>query len=267
MKETWKKLCAALIVGSMALPLSGQTGEIMPITSMDQGPAATEVTATGKCEIRRGFAEVICAEITADQKPAVEEEASHDASPYKEKTCWAQIILVLPEGRGLSRFDFALKANGEVYPCMAVAFGDTPYSMAKESWILAKERDAKIPVRLLFAVSNAQIQGNDGSKLVSLTLERVLPGVTSKIGADVLQFRLMPAEKPLTTAEEAKKYADEKGGSYGMTYAHMTTGKQSAAPAAPATPAPAAQQAATPATPAPAAKPAAPASTPSFITF
>ncbi|MBO5681494.1 MAG: hypothetical protein J6T08_07260, partial [Lentisphaeria bacterium] len=236
---------------------------------------AAEVPAVGTFKIRKEFAEVICAEIVADKKPVLNDVNPHDVSPYGDKTCWAQIILMLPEKRGLSRFDFVLKASGETYPCLAVALGDTVYSMKDEFWQLPAQRDPQVPVRLLFAVSPNRILGNDGSLLVPLTLERTFADVASRIGSDTVRFRLVPAAKAFMTAAEAKKFADEKGGSYGMTDAEMMAraaqpaagtapagtapaGQPAAAqPASPATPAPAAKPA-TPATPAPAAKPAAP---------
>ena len=294
MKKNWMNVCLVLIGGAVTLPLAAQ---ITPITSAAPADApiapiapiasaaapasasvaqpAAEVPAVGTFKIRKEFAEVICAEIVADKKPVLNDVNPHDVSPYGDKTCWAQIILMLPEKRGLSRFDFVLKASGETYPCLAVALGDTVYSMKDEFWQLPAQRDPQVPVRLLFAVSPNRILGNDGSLLVPLTLERTFADVASRIGSDTVRFRLVPAAKAFMTAAEAKKFADEKGGSYGMTDAEMMAraaqpaagtapagtapaGQPAAAqPASPATPAPAAKPA-TPATPAPAAKPAAP---------
>ena len=286
MKKNWMNVCLVLIGSAVTLPLAAQ---ITPITSAAPADApiapiasaaapasasvaqpAAEVPAVGTFKIRKEFAEVICAEIVADKKPVLNDVNPHDVSPYGDKTCWAQIILMLPEKRGLSRFDFVLKASGETYPCLAVALGDTVYSMKDEFWQLPAQRDPQVPVRLLFAVSPNRILGNDGSLLVPLTLERTFADVASRIGSDTLRFRLVPAAKAFMTAAEAKKFADEKGGSYGMTDAEMMAraaqpaagtapaGQPVAAqPASPATPAPAAKPAA-PATPAPAAKPAAP---------
>ena len=294
MKKNWMNVCLVLIGSAVTLPLAAQ---IAPITSAAPADApiapiasaaapasasvaqpAAEVPAVGTFKIRKEFAEVICAEIVADKKPVLNDVNPHDVSPYGDKTCWAQIILMLPEKRGLSRFDFVLKASGETYPCLAVALGDTVYSMKDEFWQLPAQRDPQVPVRLLFAVSPNRILGNDGSLLVPLTLERTFAEVASRIGSDTVRFRLVPAAKAFMTAAEAKKFADEKGGSYGMTDAEMMAraaqpaagtapagtapagqpaAAQPASPASPATPAPAAKPAA-PATPAPAAKPAAP---------
>ena len=275
MKKNWMNVCLVLIGGAVTLPLAAQ---ITPITSAAPADApiapiasaaapasasvaqpAAEVPAVGTFKIRKEFAEVICAEIVADKKPVLNDVNPHDVSPYGDKTCWAQIILMLPEKRGLSRFDFVLKASGETYPCLAVALGDTVYSMKDEFWQLPAQRDPQVPVRLLFAVSPNRILGNDGSLLVPLTLERTFADVASRIGSDTVRFRLVPAAKAFMTAAEAKKFADEKGGSYGMTDAEMMA--RAAQPAAGIAPAgqPAAAQPASPATPAPAAKPAAPA--------
>ena len=281
MKKNWMNVCLVLIGGAVTLPLAAQ---IAPITSAAPADApiasaaapasasvaqpAAEVPAVGTFKIRKEFAEVICAEIVADKKPVLNDVNPHDVSPYGDKTCWAQIILMLPEKRGLSRFDFVLKASGETYPCLAVALGDTVYSMKDEFWQLPAQRDPQVPVRLLFAVSPNRILGNDGSLLVPLTLERTFADVASRIGSDTVRFRLVPAAKAFMTAAEAKKFADEKGGSYGMTDAEMMAraaqpaaaqpaAAQPASPASPATPAPAAKPAA-PATPAPAAKQVAP---------
>ena len=284
MKKNWMNVCLVLIGGAVTLPLAAQ---ITPITSAAPADApiapiasaaapasasvaqpAAEVPAVGTFKIRKEFAEVICAEIVADKKPVLNDVNPHDVSPYGDKTCWAQIILMLPEKRGLSRFDFVLKASGETYPCLAVALGDTVYSMKDEFWQLPAQRDPQVPVRLLFAVSPNRILGNDGSLLVPLTLERTFADVASRIGSDTVRFRLVPAAKAFMTAAEAKKFADEKGGSYGMTDAEMMAraaqpaaaqpaAAQPASPASPATPAPAAKPAA-PATPAPAAKQVAP---------
>ena len=311
MKKNWMNVCLVLIGGAVTLPLAAQ---ITPITSAAPADApiapiasaaapasasvtqpAAEVPAVGTFKIRKEFAEVICAEIVADKKPVLNDVNPHDVSPYGDKTCWAQIILMLPEKRGLSRFDFVLKARGETYPCLAVALGDTVYSMKDEFWQLPAQRDPQVPVRLLFAVSPNRILGNDGSLLVPLTLERTFADVASRIGSDTLRFRLVPAAKAFMTAAEAKKFADEKGGSYGMTDAEMMAraaqpaagtapaGQPAAQPASPATPAPAAKPAApvtpapiAPVAPAPAAKPApapapaakpAPVAAPSFIQF
>ncbi|MBE6407819.1 MAG: hypothetical protein E7038_04360 [Lentisphaerae bacterium] len=295
MKKIWMNVCLVLIGSAVTLPLAAQ---ITPITSAAPAAApiapiasaaapasasvaqpAAEVPAVGTFKIRKEFAEVICAEIVADKKPVLNDVNPHDVSPYGDKTCWAQIILMLPEKRGLSRFDFVLKASGETYPCLAVALGDTVYSMKDEFWQLPAQRDPQVPVRLLFAVSPNRILGNDGSLLVPLTLERTFADVASRIGSDTVRFRLVPAAKAFMTAAEAKKFADEKGGSYGMTDAEMMAraaqpaagtapagqpaAAQPASPASPATPAPAAKPAA-PSTPAPVAKPAAP-STPAPI--
>ena len=265
MKKNWMNVCLVLIGSAVTLPLAAQ---IAPITSAAPADApiapiasaaapasasvaqpAVEVPAVGTFKIRKEFAEVICAEIVADKKPVLNDVNPHDVSPYGDKTCWAQIILMLPEKRGLSRFDFVLKASGETYPCLAVALGDTVYSMKDEFWQLPAQRDPQVPVRLLFAVSPNRILGNDGSLLVPLTLERTFADVASRIGSDTVRFRLVHAAKAFMTAAEAKKFADEKGGSYGMTDAEMMA--RAAQPASPATPA-------TPAAPAPAAKPAAP---------
>lgn len=275
MKKNWMNVCLVLIGGAVTLPLAAQ---IAPITSAAPADApiapiasaaapasasvaqpAAEVPAVGTFKIRKEFAEVICAEIVADKKPVLNDVNPHDVSPYGDKTCWAQIILMLPEKRGLSRFDFVLKASGETYPCLAVALGDTVYSMKDEFWQLPAQRDPQVPVRLLFAVSPNRILGNDGSLLVPLTLERTFADVASRIGSDTVRFRLVPAAKAFMTTAEAKKFADEKGGSYGMTDAEMMA--RAAQPAAGTAPAgqPAAAQPASPATPAPAAKPAAPA--------
>lgn len=283
MKKNWMNVCLVLIGSAVTLPLAAQ---IAPITSAAPADApiapiasaaapasasvaqpAAEVPAVGTFKIRKEFAEVICAEIVADKKPVLNDVNPHDVSPYGDKTCWAQIILMLPEKRGLSRFDFVLKASGETYPCLAVALGDTVYSMKDEFWQLPAQRDPQVPVRLLFAVSPNRILGNDGSLLVPLTLERTFADVASRIGSDTVRFRLVPAAKAFMTAAEAKKFADEKGGSYGMTDAEMMArAAQPAAGTAPAGTAPAGQPAAaqpaspaSPATPAPAAKPAAPA--------
>ena len=274
MKKNWMNVCLVLIGSAVTLPLAAQ---ITPITSAAPADApiapiasaaapasasvaqpAAEVPAVGTFKIRKEFAEVICAEIVADKKPVLNDVNPHDVSPYGDKTCWAQIILMLPEKRGLSRFDFVLKASGETYPCLAVALGDTVYSMKDEFWQLPAQRDPQVPVRLLFAVSPNRILGNDGSLLVPLTLERTFADVASRIGSDTLRFRLVPAAKAFMTAAEAKKFADEKGGSYGMTDAEMMA--RAAQPAAGTAPAgqPVAAQPASPATPAPAAKPAAP---------
>ena len=270
MKKNWMNVCLVLIGSAVTLPLAAQ---ITPITSAAPADApiapiasaaapasasvaqpAAEVPAVGTFKIRKEFAEVIC----ADKKPVLNDVNPHDVSPYGDKTCWAQIILMLPEKRGLSRFDFVLKASGETYPCLAVALGDTVYSMKDEFWQLPAQRDPQVPVRLLFAVSPNRILGNDGSLLVPLTLERTFADVASRIGSDTVRFRLVPAAKAFMTAAEAKKFADEKGGSYGMTDAEMMA--RAAQPAAGTAPAgqPAAAQPASPATPAPAAKPAAP---------
>ena len=284
MKKNWMNVCLVLIGGAVTLPLAAQIAPITsaapadapiaPIASAAAPASASvaqpEVPAVGTFKIRKEFAEVICAEIVADKKPVLNDVNPHDVSPYGDKTCWAQIILMLPDKRGLSRFDFVLKASGEIYPCLAVALGDTVYSMKDEFWQLPAQRDPQVPVRLLFAVSPNRILGNDGSLLVPLTLERTFADVASRIGSDTVRFRLVPAAKAFMTAAEAKKFADEKGGSYGMTDAEMMAraaqpaagtapaGQPAAAqPASPATPAPAAKPA-TPATPAPAAKPAAP---------
>ena len=272
MKKNWMNVCLVLIGSAVTLPLAAQ---IAPITSAapadapiapiaSASVAQPEVPAVGTFKIRKEFAEVICAEIVADKKPVLNDVNPHDVSPYGDKTCWAQIILMLPEKRGLSRFDFVLKASGETYPCLAVALGDTVYSMKDEFWQLPAQRDPQVPVRLLFAVSPNRILGNDGSLLVPLTLERTFADVASRIGSDTVRFRLVPAAKAFMTAAEAKKFADEKGGSYGMTDAEMMA--RAALPAAGTAPAgtapagqPAAAQPASPATPAPAAKPAAPA--------
>ena len=272
MKKNWMNVCLVLIGSAVTLPLAAQ---IAPITSAATADApiasaaapasasvaqpAAEVPAVGTFKIRKEFAEVICAEIVADKKPVLNDVNPHDVSPYGDKTCWAQIILMLPEKRGLSRFDFVLKASGETYPCLAVALGDTVYSMKDEFWQLPAQRDPQVPVRLLFAVSPNRILGNDGSLLVPLTLERTFADVASRIGSDTVRFRLVPAAKAFMTTAEAKKFADEKGGSYGMTDAEMMA--RAAQPAAGTAPAgqPAAAQPASPATPAPAAKPAAPA--------
>ena len=274
MKKNWMNVCLVLIGSAVTLPLAAQ---ITPITSAAPADApiapiasaaapasasvaqpAAEVPAVGTFKIRKEFAEVICAEIVADKKPVLNDVNPHDVSPYGDKTCWAQIILMLPEKRGLSRFDFVLKASGETYPCLAVALGDTVYSMKDEFWQLPAQRDPQVPVRLLFAVSPNRILGNDGSLLVPLTLERTFADVASRIGSDTVRFRLVPAAKAFMTAAEAKKFADEKGGSYGMTDAEMMA--RAAQPPAGTAPAgqPAAAQPASPATPAPAAKPAAP---------
>lgn len=283
MKKNWMNVCLVLIGSAVTLPLAAQ---IAPITSAAPADAPVapiasaaapasvsvaqpEVSAVGTFKIRKEFAEVICAEIVADKKPVLNDVNPHDVSPYGDKTCWAQIILMLPEKRGLSRFDFVLKASGETYPCLAVALGDTVYSMKDEFWQLPAQRDPQVPVRLLFAVSPNRILGNDGSLLVPLTLERTFADVASRIGSDTVRFRLVPAAKAFMTAAEAKKFADEKGGSYGMTDAEMMA--RAALPAAGTAPAgtapagqPAAAQPASPATPAPAAKPAAPA-TPALV--
>ena len=274
MKKNWMNVCLVLIGSAVTLPLAAQ---IAPITSAAPADApiasaaapasasvaqpAAEVPAVGTFKIRKEFAEVICAEIVADKKPVLNDVNPHDVSPYGDKTCWAQIILMLPEKRGLSRFDFVLKASGETYPCLAVALGDTVYSMKDEFWQLPAQRDPQVPVRLLFAVSPNRILGNDGSLLVPLTLERTFADVASRIGSDTVRFRLVPAAKAFMTTAEAKKFADEKGGSYGMTDAEMMArAAQPAAGTAPAGQPAAAQPAspASPATPAPAAKPAAP---------
>ena len=274
MKKNWMNVCLVLIGSAVTLPLAAQIAPITsaapadapiaPIASAAAPASASvaqpEVPAVGTFKIRKEFAEVICAEIVADKKPVLNDVNPHDVSPYGDKTCWAQIILMLPEKRGLSRFDFVLKASGETYPCLAVALGDTVYSMKDEFWQLPAQRDPQVPVRLLFAVSPNRILGNDGSLLVPLTLERTFADVASRIGSDTVRFRLVPAAKAFMTAAEAKKFADEKGGSYGMTDAEMmarAAQPAAAQPASPATPAPAAKPAA-PATPAPAAKPAAP---------
>ena len=271
MKIFWMKMCLAAFASVAALTLAAQitpitsaapVAPVTPVTPVAGGetaaaaPAAAETPVVGKYKIRREFAEVICAEISADKKPALNDVNPHDVSPFGDKTCWAQIILMLPEKRGLSRFEFVLKSAGETYPCLAVAIGDTVYSMKDEFWQLPEQRDPLIPVRLLFAVSANRILGNDGSLLVPLTLERTFADVASKIGSDTLRFRLLPVNRDFTSAADAKKFADEKGGSYGMTFAEMTRVAQSAPAAQPAGTAPAAKPAAAPA-PAPAAKPAA----------
>ena len=279
MKIFWMKMCLAAFASVAALTLAAQITPITsaapaaPVTPVTGGQpvaaapaAAVEAPVVGKYKIRREFAEVICAEISADKKPALNDVNPHDVSPFGDKTCWAQIIRMLPEKRGLSRFEFVLKSAGETYPCLAVAIGDTVYSMKDEFWQLPEQRDPLIPVRLLFAVSANRILGNDGSLLVPLTLERTFADVASKIGSDTLRFRLLPVNRDFTSAADAKKFADEKGGSYGMTFAEMTRAAQAAPAAQPAGTAPAktndaapaqtAKPAAAPA-PAPAAKPAA----------
>ena len=236
MKNLLLKMCFVLVSGAVTLPLSGQ---LVPL-SVDPAPAApaaqeqaapvvTDIAEEGKIKIRKVFAEVICAEISGSKKPQVTHEDIYDKTPFGDKTCWAQIILMLPEKRGLSRFDFVLKSGSETYPCLAVAIGDTPYSMKEDAWILPEQRDVNVPVRLLFAVSDAMIAGNNGNTLVKLSLVRALNEDKTRIGADMLRFRLMPPDKDLTTAVEAKKFADEKGGSYGMTYEKMTKHAQEAA--------------------------------------
>ncbi len=255
MKKFLLKMCFVLVSGAVTLPLAGQ---LVPL-SADPVPADSAVSATpaaqgqtapvvtdgavkGKFKIRKEFAEVICAEISGSGKTMVSDEGKFDKSPFGDKTCWAQIILILPEKRGLSRFDFVLKSGTEVYPCLAVTVGDNPFSMKEEFWSLPEDRDPAIPVRLLFAVSEKQISGKDVKSPVKLNLERALSGLETKIGADVLSFRLMPPDKDFTTAAEADKFAREKGGSYGMTYEEMTKRSQpepAPAPAAGTTPAPA----------------------------
>lgn len=252
MKIFWMKMCCTALTGIVALTLAAQITPITsaapaaPVTPVTGGQpvaaapaAAVEAPVVGKYKIRREFAEVICAEISADKKPALNDVNPHDVSPFGDKTCWAQIILMLPEKRGLSRFEFVLKSAGETYPCLAVAIGDTVYSMKDEFWQLPEQRDPLIPVRLLFAVSANRILGNDGSLLVPLTLERTFADVASKIGSDTLRFRLLPVNRDFTSAADAKKFADEKGGSYGMTFAEMTRAAQSAPAAQPAGTAPA----------------------------
>lgn len=269
MKNFWMKMCCTALAGTVALTLAAQitpitsaapsapVAPVIPVAGGQPAAAASaapvETPVVGKYKIRREFAEVICAEISANKKPVLNDVNPHDVSPFGDKTCWAQIILLLPEKRGLSRFEFVLKSAGETYPCLAVALGDTVYSMKDEFWQLPEQRDPLIPVRLLFAVSANRILGNDGSLLVPLTLERTFTDVASKIGSDTLRFRLLPVNRDFTTAAEAKKFADEKGGSYGMTFAEMTRVAQSAPAAQPAGTAPAKAAAA----PAPAAKPAA----------
>lgn len=269
MKKFLLKMCFVLVSGAVTLPLAGQLVPLSadpvpvapatpavsstPATPEQAAPVVTDVPIKGKYKIRKVFAEVISAEISGSKKPQVTHEDIYDKTPFGDKTCWAQIILMLPEKRGLSRFDFVLKSGSETYPCLAVAIGDTPYSMKEDSWILPEQRDVNVPVRLLFAVSEKQIAGKDVKSPVKLNLERVLSGVQSKIGADVLNFRLMPSDKEFSTAAEAQKFAVERGGSYGMTYEEMIKPPQpEPAPA----PAPAAGT-----TPAPAPAPAAPATT------
>lgn len=285
MKEKMTKFFALLLLGTLALPLAGQTGA----ATEEQKPFVTDIEVTGKYKIRKEFAEIICAEITGSYKPELQNEKEQvDGSPYKDNTCWAQIILMLPEKRGLSRFDFELKYGNQVYPCMAVAVGDAPFSMSEDAWVLPEDRDAKEPVRMLFAVSKDRITGNNGSTLVKLNLELKYSEFTKKIGADVIRFRLVSEGKQLTTAADAKKFAEEKGGSYGMTEADLNPPKKeekpeaaAAAQTAPAS-APASAPAAAPAAeaapkvepkpeakpePKPAPKPAPDPNATSFITF
>ena len=231
MRRNLLKMCLLLIGGTVVLPLAGQTPQAAaPQNAPLPVVKNTDIQVTGKYKIRHGYAEVICAEISGSKNPLANNEDRFDKSPFEEgKTCWAQIILMLPEKRGLSRFDFVLKSGSETYPCLAVAIGDTPYSMKEDAWILPEQRDVNVPVRLLFAVSDAMIAGNNGNTLVKLSLVRALNEDKTRIGADMLRFRLMPPDKDLTTAVEAKKFADEKGGSYGMTYEKMTKHAQEAA--------------------------------------
>ncbi len=151
--------------------------------------------------VRRGFAEIISAEISK-QKPVFADENRQDISPFGENSDWAQLILELPAGRGLSRFDFALEWNGQTCPCMAVAAEDTPYSMMKETWSIAKlQQPGKI--RAVFAMpADAMTGGNVGPVLLVRKI-----GGKSALPPD--QVYLRPAET-FTTAAAAAEALKEK---------------------------------------------------------
>lgn len=239
------KICSAFLLAALWFPVHAQMTlpgeEPSPVAATADTPSATADAASpapvagpdGIYKIRRGYAEVICAEISLKKRPEMLDPNPLDYSPFDNKTSWAQIIMMLPAGRGLSRFDFVLMYGAERCPCMAVVSGDLPYSMKKDAWELPKDRDAAVPVRLLFAIPSV----GANNELLEMKLVRAFSEPKSSLPDDVIVFRVMPDDVPLTTAESAQKYAKEKGGSCGMTYKQLTAPPPAAAPAAPAAPA------------------------------
>ena len=257
-----KKISAVLFLGAI-LPLCAQVPTMpfgtSPATSATPAPENAGTALPGqiaapafksKYRIRREFAEVICAEISAKEKPEIINQNPLDDSPFKDKTCWAQIIATLPAGRSLSRFDFSLKYGTELYPCIAVAVGDSFYSMKKENWTLPKDRDVKEPVRMLFALHAGVAMGKDGKSLIPLKIVRNFTDTKTVIPEDEIPFRLMPGGKEMTSVGEAKKRPE---GTCDLTYEELI--KPVAPAPAPTEAAPAENTAAEAKTPAPEAKP------------
>ncbi len=177
------------------------------VSAQDTAPANTENEAEVKIiqvqpdaktfSVRRGFAEVISAEISK-QKPVFADENRQDISPFGENSAWAQLILELPAGRGFSRFDFTLEWNGQTCPCMAVAPEDTPYSMMRENWSIAKlQQPGKI--RAVFAMPADAVTGSNVTGPV-LLVRKI--GGKSALPPD--QIFLRPAETFSTAAAAAE---------------------------------------------------------------
>ncbi len=141
----FRKILGAVCFASVLAVSAQETGNTPAQAQMMQvSPDAK------KFIVRRGFAEIVSAEISR-QKPVLADENKQDVSPFGENTAWVQLIMDLPKDRGLSRFDFIIDWNGKVCPCMAIALEDIPYSMLKDRWIIEKLQNPGL-VRLLFAM-------------------------------------------------------------------------------------------------------------------
>ncbi len=239
-------------------------------------PAATQINLA-----KGSYGTVVSAEISF-VKPDFADENEYDATPYGENTAWVQLILrpqvySLPSDvndpnsemkeyiRSVSRFDCQLKFNNSVYPCLAIAKNDVPFSMQESAWKITPESGSF--VRMLFALPQKNESGTDNfNGTPILTLERAI--AKNKLGGNQICFRLMPSGQTFTSVEDIRKLPE---GSCGISYDDLMKrlNPNGAAPAAPAaaptasaTPAAPASPAATPAPAAPATPTPAPAPAP-----
>ncbi len=186
-----KYICTLCLFTASVFAAAQEEAKILPVQ-----PDAKRFT------VRRGLAEIICAEISRT-KPEITGENTQDVSPFGQNTAWGQLILSLPEGRGFSRFDFAIEWNGTTCPGMAVAAEDTPYSMQKDTWRIAKLQKPG-QIRVLFAMPGNIM--NEASPVGPLLLVRKI-GQKTSIPAD--QFYMKTVEN-FTTAAGAVASMTEK---------------------------------------------------------
>lgn len=164
--------------------------------------------------LRPGMGTIVNAEI-GFIKPDFADEDDLDTSPYEpDNTAWAQITVLLEEGRGLSRFDFILEralrdGAAEQYHCLAVARGDQAYSMKKDAWILkgtsaggnVQPGASSRKFRMLFPLPKKVKDKEVFTPSVRPPVLRLrMKSLKTVIPPPDLNFRLLPADRPFTPA-------------------------------------------------------------------